>query len=108
GMDGCHAADPLRRDAKEGELAGDETNPPADVVRTPAEFPLPHAVADDNHGIATRDLVLVRSERATQDGPDAQSGEEIAVDEDADCHPRLLFSGLREPEQAVLRGGQSG
>ena len=101
-----HAREPLRRDADDREVDAVEPQRPSDHVAPAAELALPHRVADDDDRTASRCLIVGSGERPAEDGRDAERGEEVAADQDADRDAGLLAGPLREPEQRVLRGGQ--
>ena len=102
-----HTGEPLRRDADDGELDRVEAQGAADDVALPAVFALPHAVADDDNRTAAGHAIVLRGERAAEERPHPERGEELAVHEDAERDARLLVRGLREAERRVRHRRQA-
>ena len=79
------AAESLRHDADDLERQAVDDHGASQHVRIAIEAAGPPLVAQHNHRVAARSLVIRRSERPPQDAPDADDLEEISRDE-RDCH----------------------
>src|SRR5262249_42237218 len=94
-------------DADDRELGAVEADGLADRVGAGAELAAPERVADDRDRTAPRDSFVGGGEAAVERGRHAERPEEVAVDEEADRHLRLLVAAAREAERRDLRRGQA-
>src|SRR5208337_3235360 len=76
-------------------------------LRVRGKVAFPEIVAEDNHGITPRYLVLVGTEAPSQVRAHAQNVKEIAAHQRPEFHLRLRRFVWGEAKLEILRGGQT-